>query len=404
MSFGFAGRLGLFYAATFLMTGIKVTYLPVWLDWRGLSAVEISWIGATPLFLRLVATPLIAYAADRYEAHRAALIGLAWAAVGVLLLMTQAQGFAPILLLALLLALSSTTIMPLTETIAMAGVRRDGHDYGRMRLWGSLSFIAAGYIAGWSVDRYGIGAALVTLIAAAAATGLAAHLMPNAPKDNAPKDTAPKDGQSGGAGGAIGNGPGSRRVAPGDVVALLRQAPFVCFLLAAGAIQAAHAVFYTFGVLLWRQQALSTFTISSLWAVGVIAEILLFAYSGPVVRTLGARGLLLAGGIAAAVRWTLMAFDPPLPALVVLQALHGLTFGATHLGAVHFIAANIPAAQAGTAQALHASVTAGVAMGLATLLAGWLYPEFGGRAYLAMAAISLAGVSAALAVRQQPRP
>ena len=374
---GFAGRLGLFYAATFFTIGIKATYFPVWLDWRGLSAAEISWIGAAPLFLRLVATPVIAYAADRYDAHRGVLIGLAWAAVGVLLMLARAHGFVPILILALLLAVSSTTIMPLTETIAMAGVRRDGHDYGRMRLWGSLSFIAAGYIAGWSVDRYGAGAALVTLIIAAAATGLAAHLMPDAPRDIA-SDATP-----------------TRRLAPGDVTALLGQAPFLWFLLAAGAIQAAHALFYTFGVLLWRQQALSTFAISSLWAVGVIAEILLFATSGPVVRVLGAGGLLLAGALAAVVRWTLMAFDPPLALLVVLQALHGLTFGATHLGAVHFIAANVPARQAGTAQALHASVTSGIAMGLATLLAGQLYPEFGAQAYLAMAAISGAGLAAA---------
>ena len=379
--FGFAGRLGLFYAATFFMIGIKATYFPVWLDWRGFSAVEIGWISAAPLFVRLLATPLIAYSADRYDAHRGVLIALAWAAACVLLAMMTATGFWSILALALLLAAASTTIMPLTETIAMAGVRRDGHDYGRMRLWGSLSFIAAGYIAGWSVDRYGTGAALVALIAAAVLTGFAAHLLPVAPK--AEKSSGPA---------------ATRRVVPGDVVALMTSGPFVCFLLAAGAIQAAHALFYTFGVLLWRQQGLSTFTISSLWAVGVIAEIVLFAFSAAVVRAIGARGLLLAGALAAVVRWTLMAFDPPLSALVVLQALHGLTFGATHLGAVHFIGATVPPAQAGTAQALHASVTSGIAMGLATLLAGRLYPEFGGQAYFAMAAISVGGVAAAIAL------
>ena len=377
--FGFAGRLGLFYAATFFLTGMKVTYLPVWLDWRGLSAQEIGWIGAAPLFLRVFATPAIAFAADRFATHRPVLIALAWASVVMLFGLAQTATFWPILALTLLLALASTTIMPLTETIAMTGVRQGGHDYGRMRLWGSLSFIVAGYLAGIGVDWQGVGALLPMLVFGAGLVGLSAHLLPVATVEKPDGTGLPK-----------------RQLTAGDTFALLRSWPFICFLLAAGAVQAAHALFYTFGVLLWRQQGLSTLTISSLWAVGVIAEIILFAYSGAVVRAIGAGGLLLAGALAGIVRWTLMAFDPGLAALVVLQALHGLTFGATHLGAVHFIAANVPNEQAGTAQALHSSVTAGIAMGLATLLAGRLFSEFGGRAYLAMTALSVAGLAAAL--------
>ncbi len=384
--FGFAERLALFYAATFFLSGVKVTYLPVWLDWRGLTAVEIGWITASPLFLRVVVTPAISYAADRHGTHKSVLVVLAWSAVGVLAFAHWAYGFWQVLLLTLLLAISSMTIMPLTETIAMAGVRRDGHDYGRMRLWGSLSFIAAGYVAGWGVERYGIGSTLAMMLIAAVLVSLAAHCLPETERP---------------AGTAMGSAAATvRRVRPGDIVALLKSPAFACFLLAAGAIQAAHALFYTFGVLLWRQQGLSTLTISGLWAIGVIAEIVLFAYSGSAIRAVGAGGLLLAGGAAAVLRWTLMAFDPPLAMLVILQALHGLTFGATHLGAVHFIAATVPPAQAGTAQALHASVTSGIAMGLATLVAGRLYPEFGGGGYLAMAVLSVLGVIAALALQR----
>ena len=91
-----------------------------------------------------------------------------------------------------------------------------------------------------------------------------------------------------------------------------------------------------------------------------------------------------------------MAFDPPLAALVVLQILHALTFGATHIGTVHFIAQNIPAERAGTAQALQSSVTAGIAMGGATLLAGQLYGPFGATSYLAMAVLGAVGLAAAL--------
>ena len=94
-----------------------------------------------------------------------------------------------------------------------------------------------------------------------------------------------------------------------------------------------------------------------------------------------------------------MGFDPPLALLVPLQILHGLTFGATHLGAIHFMARAVPEGQAGTAQALYASVTGGLAMGGAILLAGPLYAEFGGRAYWAMAVLAAVGLFASLALR-----
>ena len=69
-------------------------------------------------------------------------------------MLSQARGFWPILACTLVFALAWTTIMPLTETVAMSGVKAAGLDYGRMRLWGSLSFIAASL-----VRRLGGGAA-----------------------------------------------------------------------------------------------------------------------------------------------------------------------------------------------------------------------------------------------------
>ena len=81
-----------------------------------------------------------------------------------------------------------------------------------------------------------------------------------------------------------------------------------------------------------------------------------------------------------------------------LQVLHGVTYGATHIGAIHFITRAVPESQAGTAQALYASITGGIAMGGAMLLAGPLYADFGGRAYWAMAVLAAVGLVASLAL------
>ena len=374
---GFAWRLSAFYAAVFLVAGTKLPFLPIWLEWRGLTLAQISIVTAAPLFARIVVTPAIALAADRWGEHRKMLIVLAWAALAVLVLLTQAHGFPAILGLTLLIAVAWTTIMPLAETVAMGGVRAQGLDYGRMRLWGSLSFIAASFAGGWAIVAFGPAVAVWLMVAGAAGTLAAAYVLPASSSPDTAATTKPS-------------------VTRTEIVALVMSGRFVVFLFAVGLTQAAHAVFYTFGTVHWKAQGISAGWAGVLWAIGVSVEIGLFAFSGTVVRTCGPALLIAAGALAGVVRWSAMAFDPPLATLVMLQALHGLTYGATHIGAVHYISASVPPALAGTAQALYASVTAGIAMGLATLLAGQLYGASGALAYLAMAGLSLAGLVAGL--------
>jgi PPP family 3-phenylpropionic acid transporter len=98
-----------------------------------------------------------------------------------------------------------------------------------------------------------------------------------------------------------------------------------------------------------------------------------------------------------------MANDPGLGALIGLQLLHGLTFGATHLGGVHLVSRLVRPDRAATAQALHATVTSGIGMGGAVLIAGQLYGPFAGASYLAMTALCASGLVAALALERAMR-
>ena len=376
-SFGI--RIALFYAALFVVYGMHVPYMPVWLEGRGLTAAEISTVMAAPFFLRLFITPGIALAADRTGRHRVLLIALAWASLAVVLVLSQMHGFWPILLLTVPLIVAFTTIMPLTETVAVSGVRHAGLDYGRMRLWGSLTFVAASFAGGFAIAHWGSGAGIWLIAIGCALTVMAAHLMPREAlkSDDVPVSTTPWWKAD-------------------ELVMLLRQPAFIAFLLAAGGIQAAHATFLTFATLIWQKQGLSGGWIGSLWAIGVFAEIIVFAVSGSLVQKFGAVALLICGAALSVVRWVAMAFDPGLAALIPLQILHGVTYGAAHIGAIHFIRNAVPLRATGSAQALYATVAAGVAMGFATIIAGWLYARYGGGSYAAMAVIAVVALAASL--------
>ena len=358
----FAVRVAVFYGAVFLVIGCFLPFFPVWLDAKGLRAGEIGLVLASPLFVRILVTPAVAFAADRNGDRRRFVIALSAGAFLISLAYLLAASFWSILLVTLAFALFWVSIMPLTEAIAMTGVRQAGLDYGRMRLWGSLSFIVVSVLGGLAIERGGGDAALAMFITAVFIVVAAAFILPQ------PSGT-----------GRLRAAIDQPRIRARDVFALLAAPLFLLMLLAASAVQSAHALYYAFATLHWRSIGIPATTIGQLWATGVIAEIALFLISGPIVQKLGAPRLLILAAAAAIVRWIAMALNPPVSILMPIQLLHGLTFGAAHLGALHFIAQAVPEDRAATAQGLYASVTAGIAMGGGMLAAGPIYAELGGQ-------------------------
>src|SRR5690606_34773810 len=131
-----------------------------------------------PLFLRALITPTVAMMADRSDSHCALINVMAWTVLLLAVVLSQMHGFWPIFVIAILFAICFSSILPLTETIAVAGVRAHGLDYGRMRLWGSISFVVAGFVGGWLIDQAGGGVVVGCLVAGAAATVAFGRLLP----------------------------------------------------------------------------------------------------------------------------------------------------------------------------------------------------------------------------------
>ena len=379
-----AWRLGFLYAALFLVVGCYLPYMPVWFHWRELGADQIAVLLAAPLYARVLFTPAVSFAADWLGDRRTILIVLAWGSFASFILLWAAGAYWQMLLVTLLMAACWTPVMPLIETVAVRAVRSRGLDYGRVRLWGSLSFIAASLGVGVVIERAGAQSVLPFLLAATALLALASHLLPRRIEQGAP--AAPS---------------AFRRLTLADAFALIRAPLFLLFLLAASLITASHAMIYAFGSLHWQSQGFSGGTIGALWAVGVFAEVVLFAVSGRVIAACGTVRLLMLAGLAACLRWAFMAIDPPLWATMLLQTLHAMSFGAAHLAAIHFLAHAVPEDRAATAQGLYAATVAGLVMGSATIACGPLYRMLGGEAYVAMAVLALAGAAAAFLLMQR---
>jgi MFS transporter, PPP family, 3-phenylpropionic acid transporter len=367
----FAWRLALFYSALCAALGFQMPFLPVWLAAKGLDAVAVGIALAIPLVVRLLAIPAASWIADRYDAARAVImIGAAGSLAGYVAVGLAGMPGAIMVAIALASAFY-VPLMPLADAYALRGLTARGRGYGPVRLWGSAAFIAGTLVGGLLLDliapRELIWVVVTALLLNAAAAAALAPL---------------GDHRSGaGAHGA-------------SASMLLRNSRFLIVAAAAALVQASHAVFYGFSALQWRADGLDGMTIGALWAIGVLAEIVLFAVSPRLA--LEPTALLLAGAAGAVVRWAAMALDPPPVLLVMLQCLHGLSFGATHLGAVGFVARAAPAGLGASAQGYLAVVGALVMAGVMGI-SGELYAQWGSGAYWAMAVLAALGAVVLLA-------
>ncbi|MEA2985560.1 MAG: transporter, family, 3-phenylpropionic acid transporter [Alphaproteobacteria bacterium] len=373
----FVRPLALFYVALFVSIGIQLPFFPLWLEAKGLDAGMIGLVLAAPMVVRLFSIPILTRLADRHHAVRGAIIIASVLAAAGTIALGFTEGGLAILIVFTLASIPFTPVMPLAEAYALRGLAQVGRAYGPVRLWGSAAFIGGSLGAGWIIDSLAAGN-LIWLIAAAmmASAVAAAGLVPLPP--HTPVMDAPEPSYEG----------------------FLRTPGFAMVAAAAGLIQASHAVYYGFSSLDWKAAGLDGTAVGLLWAIGVAAEITLFAFSGRSPLWLRPPALLLAGALGAGLRWGIMALDPPTAALPFLQCLHGLSFGATHLGAIGFVARAAPSGRAATAQGSLAVVLGGT-MALSMGLSGVLYENFGAQAYAGMALLAAAGAACAITARRR---
>jgi MFS transporter, PPP family, 3-phenylpropionic acid transporter len=362
----FAARLALFYGTVFGLIGTHLPFFPVWLKAVGIDSSWIGIITAVPSVTRFTILPLVTGLAERHQSLRAAMVMTAFAtALGFSVIGTQHQAVL-VFIVYVATACVWTPMVPLTDAYALRGVARYGLDYGPLRLWGSAAFVVGALVCGLLVD---VIAARHLIWVIAAMGGLGALVSLTLQRLDNPR-TAPAARQGAGA--------------------LLRDPAFVAMIVAAALIQGSHAAYYSFASITWQSAGLGGLTIAGLWALGVIAEIVVFALSPRF--TLQPSLLVVIGGLSGLARWLITAQEPSLPVLSLVQLAHGLTYGLTQVGTMGLLIRHVPAHSMARGQGYLAACS-GIVSSIAAILSGAIYARYGNGVYYVMAVMALSGAA-----------
>lgn len=378
----FDARLKLLFSALFIPNAIYLSFFPLWLEGRGLTAVEISTLLTLPVFVRLLITPMVTQVADNARERADVLIVISGAAALIMGLFLIPAGYPVLLMLVMLLSAFWSPQVPIADSVALSGVRRFGTDYASIRIWGSGLFLVVNIAAGIIIERTSPDWAVPMMLAGFLAIFAVSFATPRL---------------------------GMKRQKSGGILSswqILKQRRVVLILIATGLIQASHGLMYNFGSIYWKSLGVSAQQVGFLWAIPVFAEIVMFRLYARLLKRWTPQAVLAMAGAVAAVRWVLFAAAPDIgfgfAGFALVQCLHGITFGATYLAQQTFLAHAVAEERAGAAQGIGVLVH-GVIMVLVMFASGPLYAALGGYGFLVMIFVALAGIIAGFAFAASER-
>jgi PPP family 3-phenylpropionic acid transporter len=257
-------------------------------------------------------------------------------------------------------------------------VAGDWGRYGRIRLWGSIGFMATVFIAGAWFEHFGMGHFPGwTLLTLAAVLGGTLWL-----PDSREKRTDAHDAGS-------------------PVGPVLRQAPVRWFFATLFFHVTAHFSIYAYFSLYLDSKGYGKATIGALWAVSVVVEIAWFFLQGRLMRLARMSRWLMVCSLATVLRMALVGVAADwILALVLAQMLHALTFAAHHTACIAVVTHHFPGRLRARGQALFTVIGYGLGGMLGVLVGGALITGLGYEALYGAASL-LAALAAACAWRMQ---
>jgi PPP family 3-phenylpropionic acid transporter len=346
------GRLSAWYFFYFAFVGAFAPYFTLYLQDIGQSAWEIGVLMSVPQVMRLLAPNLWGWLAD-HLGRRAAVVK--FAALG------SALGFCgffftreylPMLAAMTLVWFFWSAALPLVEAMTLDCLAGQTERYGRIRLWGSVGFIASVLGLGAALDYLPIAAVLWACLFILASVLASAWTL-----------AEPKVGAGG--------------TAP-PVADQLRRPEVMALLAACFFMSVAHGPLYVFYSIHLVDHGYDKMAVGLLWSLGVVAEIIVFMAMPRLMRRFTLRSILLASFGLAVLRFLLIGWAAD-HALVLLfaQILHGATFGAYHAGAMAALIRWFAPAQQARVQGVYGSISFGAGGMVGGLVSGQSWDTLG---------------------------
>lgn len=361
----------------FLSFGIFLPYFSPFLLAQGFSAAQVGVLLSAVMAAKIIGPLLLGWWVDHrgqiLPTLRVSALASALIFIAVTLLIQQAAPFAAWLVLLLVFGLVWQPILSQLDVLTLRRVGEGSHEYSAIRAWGSIGFIVSSVGLGWALDAWPKGQTLLVVCGISVSLALLAALLWRMPEP--PPHAALAKNRA-------------------TLWPVLTTRPMLSFLGMQFLVNVAHGVYYAFYSVYLAAHGYSPGVIGLLWALGVVAEIVLFFVLPKFLHRVSLSVLFGWALGLMALRWLMIGFGvDSLAILLLAQVLHAASFGLTHAVGVTVMHQQFTGVLQARGQAVYSGLSYGGGAAVGLLLAGSLWASVGAMpSFAAMSGISLVAI------------
>ncbi|ADD79912.1 3-phenylpropionate MFS transporter [Candidatus Riesia pediculicola] len=362
------------YFNYFFTNGIFFPFISVWLNYLGIEASKVGILISSGLIARFIGSLVIMKMVDR--------IGQTIVFIRCLSVITLILSFGFLLcsswicMLLIIIGFNFffSPMIPLTDVLTSHLQRKVSFEYGKVRVWGSVSFILSSFLTGYAAHQFGYHTIIYMLLVSEFFTSFSLMIHPNIKLNLYSK----RDRKS------------LRKEKNSSFFEILKEKEILKFLFCTTLLQSSHAAYYGFSSVYWKEIGYSIEHVGTLWSVSIFSEIvLLIVFEKIKFKFCQVRSIFLYSTFFTIVRWNLVAFfSKSFIVLLFSQLLHSGTFTLCHLASIEFINRH-SSKKIILLNALYSSLGLGIGLAILAVISGFIYQNFPSRHNLVFFLMSL---------------
>ena len=335
------------YFLYFGVMGIFLPYFNLYCHRIGFSGSQIGALSALKS-LMMVVTPLLwAMLADRYQIRRPVYLFCLIFSTAVWGLYFFTTTYAYMAAVTIVYGIFHAPVISFLEAFTMDILGANKKSYGKIRVWGSVAFIAITLIMGQLIDLFGVAIILSLIFVGSMIQTAAAFKIP--------------------------------LIKVGARTSLLPQMlhffskRIIIFLICAFLMLVSHGAYYAFFSIHLEKLGLGGAFIGVAWALASISEIIIMMQSDRILKRFAPEKVLLFAFLTAALRWFLLIFVRSPIVIMLLQGMHAFTYGAFHVASIIYIDMLIPEGSKTLGQAVNNAATYGLGLMIGFFISGYIF-------------------------------
>lgn len=353
----------MYYLLFFGAVGSLIPFFNIYLQQKGLSGAQIGWLGSIPPLVTLIANPFWGGVADRWQIYRQVLFLCALSAGGVSLLFLQANSFWLFMVLVIILFFFRNPMAAIVDGTVMSVVTRLNASYGRQRLWGTTGFLLASLVLAQFLTPQTMN---LTFWLHATLLGLGcAVLSIFIPVEPSPQNTR------------LGQG----------LKILLGQPHYLSFFIALILMGIGLSCYVGFLGLHVLAVGGTERHVGLVWAANSLLEIPMMYFGASWFARFSFRRLIPGAMLGYVVIWGLIGLANSVWLIIVVVLGIGLCYGVYWVAVVGFVAKTAPVGLRATSQAMVGIAMNGFGWSIGSVVAGYVWDQFGGGAVFGFASL-----------------